>query len=97
MKGTRDPIKKYRFLIQSFLDKRLTALEFERQFLRLFKDEPDPLASEAYEILNKLFSDVDAFCANPSLRSSKDLDELALVQSAENALRALDAMKTGDC
>jgi hypothetical protein len=79
----------YRKLIQSFLSHELSPLEFEAQYLTRFKEEPHIPSPEIYEILNRLFSDVDAFCSDPRLRHSGDLDEAELRQCAERAYAEL--------
>ena len=41
--------------------------------------------------LHALFSDVDAYCGDPALRSHGDLDDDDLVESARNFLRVVEA------
>ena len=79
-------------MIESFLKNEITATDFERRYLRLFKDDNTNWNQHEYEVLNQLFSDVDAFCADPSLRNSKDLDERQLRNKCEIALNKLSVL-----
>lgn len=82
----------YRQLIQSFLDRRITAAEFEEGFLSSFKSEPNGMSHSLFLLLDKLFSDVDAFCADEELREDDDLDEDQLREACAEALAALSKM-----
>ncbi|TXK95117.1 hypothetical protein BMR11_14125, partial [Methylococcaceae bacterium CS5] len=42
---------------------------------RMFKEETRVLPEDVYDALNNLFLDVDAYCADVSLRDDEDLDE----------------------
>ncbi len=82
-------ISSYLFLIQQFVSGNISALDFERDYLLLFKSDNRSIPHEVYEILNKLFSDIDAFCSNSLLRGNDDLDEPALKECAKAAYGAL--------
>ena len=71
----------------------LSSLTFEREYLDMFKNDETESVGEEYEVLNELFSDVDAFCADPELRDSDDLDEEQLRQRAGIALEKLSALE----
>ena len=43
-----------------------------------------------YEILNNLFAEVDAFCADPALRDENDIDADQLSEAARMALVKLE-------
>lgn len=77
-------------LIDAFLDGRIEVLEFESRYLAMFKTEHRPMSEETFRILDRLFADVDAFCADPTLRDEHDLDEEGLRQATSQARRALD-------
>ena len=79
----------YLALIHRFISGEISALDFEQNYLRLFKADVRPLQGEVYEVLNKLFSDVDVFCADSSLRRHDDLDEEGLLECAKIAYNAL--------
>jgi len=76
-------------LIRSFLNGEIAVKEFERRYMRLFKDDNTKWSQDEYEVLNELFSDLDAFCANPRLRKPGDLDEPQLRKNSARALKKL--------
>jgi hypothetical protein len=82
---------KYITLIRQFLDHRMSAEDFERQYLRLFKNETAGMTIAEFSPLDRLFTAVDAFCPDPSLRSEDDLDEDQLREAAQSTLTALTA------
>ena len=83
------PLSDYLTLLEAFLDRRLAVADFERMYLRMFKDDPTLRPSEEYEILNALFASTDAFCDDPSITVSGTLDEDGLRAEARAALDAL--------
>ena len=76
-------------LIGSFVDHRITAEEFERLYLRMFKDDLVIRPDEEYQILNQLFSDVDVLCTDPTIRPPDGIDENELRKAARLALAGL--------
>jgi len=82
-------IESYMELIRSFLAYDLTACEFEQQYLELFKTDNERRVESVYNILDKLFADVDAFCADPELRDEDDIDEDELRRKCKDALEKL--------
>ena len=70
-----DATMKYQALISSFLSREISASQFERKYLDTFQSEQVSLGESAFNILNKLFADVDAFCPDPELRDESDIDE----------------------
>ena len=56
----------------------------------MFKEDPTIRREVEYEALNRLFGDVDAFSAEPELRSGDGLDEEQLRSAAESALAAIE-------
>ena len=89
---TTTNISQYKALIESFVRGKITAKEFEVAFLRMFKNERDPLPEEMFLVLDVLFSDVDAFCSDPGLRDFEDLDEQQLLHRADLALDELNSL-----
>lgn len=87
-------IKSYIELIDTFLDNKISASTFEREYLNMFKNDPTTWSEEEYTVLNDLFGDVDAFCADPSLRDKDDLDENQLRQQSEKAVIKLKALNS---
>jgi hypothetical protein len=88
-------LSEYVQLIDSFVHGEISALEFERVYLQMFKEDPTIRPETEYEILDRLFSDVDSFCADSGLRSIDDLDEEQLHSEARTALGRLRALSTG--
>ena len=76
------PLSEYLTLLEAFLDRRLAAPNFERRYLRMFKDDPPLRPSEEYEILNALFAATVA----------GTLDEDGLRAEARAALDALQRL-----
>ena len=82
-------LKKYIELLESFVQSRMGALDFERAYLDLFKKDATDWPEPEFAVLEELFADVDAFCADPELRDDGDLDEQQLRQRSEAALKKL--------
>src|SRR5688572_27426580 len=86
----REALEKYLKLIFNFVQGNITADEFEASYLSFFKYETHKFGDEDFEVLDRLFGDVDAYCPDPQLRDQDDLDEKALLESAKRALAELD-------
>jgi hypothetical protein len=67
----------------------MSAEDFERQYFNLFKNETAGMTITEFSPLERLFTAVDAFCPDPSLRSEDDLDEEQLREAAQSTLTAL--------
>jgi len=78
-------------LIESFVEGRISAAEFERRYMLEFQARDDGTwREEEYQLLNGLFGAVDAFCADPRLRDPRqDLDETGLRAAARRVLEQL--------
>ena len=90
---TRD-LSEYAKLIQAFVNGAISASDFERAYLRMFKDDPTIRPEAEYEVLNGLFGDVDAFNSDPGLRSLGGLDEEQLRSAAASALALLQRLSS---
>lgn len=88
-------VSKYVELIERFVSGAMDATAFESAYLKMFKNESARLPNTAFTVLDELFGDVDAFCADPVLRGESDLDEDTLRRHASAALREL--MAVADC
>lgn len=82
------PIIHYQKLIESFVEGRQSATQFETDYLHLFKHDRSR-SKEVYPILSNLFWAVEDFCPYPDLRENGDLDENQLLDAAKVALQAL--------
>ena len=86
-------LAEYQDLISRFVSGRFGVAEFETGYLRMFKEDSTIWPDAEYEILNDLFSAVDAYCENPALRQPISLDEEQLRAEARDALRALASLR----
>jgi hypothetical protein len=64
MKSASDDYQK---LMDRFLSGEMPAGEFQIAFLEKFKNETTIFGAAVFELLDKVFSDVDAFSADPKL------------------------------
>ena len=85
-----DVIFRYKTLIEKFLSGSIDANTFEYSYLDMFKKERVILPEPVFEILDRLFADVDAFCSDPALRTDSDLNEQQLREMCLNALHKLE-------
>ena len=81
---------RYANLINDFIVGNILPIDFERQYLVLFKRESCLLPEEVFASLNQLFEEVDAYCGAPELRDTNDPDEAQLFECALRTLAALD-------
>lgn len=63
-------LETYRDLIHRFIIEDISADEFETAYLRRFKDDPNQVIGDEFDILDKLFADVDAYVSDPILKTS---------------------------
>jgi hypothetical protein len=63
-------LENYRDLIRRFVIGDISADEFERDYLARFKDDPNQVIGEQFDILDELFADVDDYVSDPTLRES---------------------------
>ena len=81
---------KYIRLLKDFINK-ISSDEFEFQFMELFKKEYFFYSEREFQILDKLFGDVDAYCGDSALFDPEfDIDEADLRLSVKQALNALE-------
>ncbi|CAN2040720.1 hypothetical protein GMMP15_190035 [Candidatus Magnetomoraceae bacterium gMMP-15] len=85
-------IKSYKELLQSFITDAIDAVDFETNYLELFKNDNTEWSAVEFAILNELFGDVDSFCADPMLRDNGDLDEYMLKKKCLKALNKLNLL-----
>lgn len=85
-------IAPYVNLIERFLDGSIDASTFERAYLDMFKHEEVFFGEELFPILQRVFSDVDAFCADPALRM-QCIDVISEEQLREGCADAFRQLK----
>jgi len=81
--------EKYILLMTRFAEGEISAPQFESSYLEMFKGEACELPDGIYSVLNNLFLDVDAYCAEADLRDEEELDDDQLLASAKNTLEQL--------
>jgi len=86
----------YGLLLHGFLSGASSAEDFQRAYIDCFKNESRALDDSLFEILDELFGDVDAFCADPDLlaelvvaKPGFYLDEKALREKVAQASQRL--------
>jgi len=88
-----EAIARYTRMIKSFLTGSTDARTFEHDYLQAFKNESVTLPTDVFETLDRLFADVDAYCPDPALRGTDDLDEQQLRGKCREALTKLEKKK----
>ena len=89
-------MEKYIKLLQNFAGRKINADEFEQRFLQLFKGDNNLQPGREFQILDKLFADVDAYCSDPDLIEDPrfDIGEVQLQVSAQETLDKLLKLTT---
>ena len=64
MTGFKD---EYVLMMQRFLDGDMPTTDFENSYLAKFKNETRDLGEEAFEVLDELFGDIDAYTPDANL------------------------------
>lgn len=59
----------YVAVLRAFVEGRIVAQDFETIYLAIYKNDPTRWSQAAFDILESLFGDVDAYCADGSLRA----------------------------
>jgi hypothetical protein len=88
-------IAPYAILLRLLVDGRMGAEEFEVVFLRLYKADPTAWPPAVFDVFDRLFGDVDAFCLDPALRhQTQGLDEDQLRERGRVALKLLEDVRS---
>jgi hypothetical protein len=87
-----DKLQRYIALLSSFVTDEIEASDFERKFLKLFKEDATEWSGAEFAILDGLFADVNAFCPDPQLRDEEDVDEYELKEKGKIALEKLQLL-----
>ncbi|WP_199317602.1 colicin immunity domain-containing protein [Richelia sinica] len=87
-------INVYINLIKDFVSRTISANEFEKKFIQMFKVENNFSSKKQFNILDKLFADVDAYCSDSDLIEDPEFDitEEELRLSAKEALNQLEEL-----
>ena len=83
----RYSLQQYSYLLQQYLTKKISAKEFETKYLKMFKYDDTFRTGKEFQILDRLFNDVDAYCDDPALIEDTrfDINESELRKRAERA------------
>ncbi|WP_072804133.1 colicin immunity domain-containing protein [Rhodococcoides yunnanense] len=79
-------------LVQDFVEKRVSAQDFETRYFRLVREYPGKLDARVSKAVNYLFCEVDALVLDERLSDPDDpdqIDEATLWMCAKHALRSL--------
>lgn len=80
-------LESYKELFERFLSGRMPVEDFQATYLGRFKSE-GPLEESLYQLLDRLFGDVDSYTADPKLLADNPnfyLDEAALRRRVREA------------
>jgi hypothetical protein len=87
-------VNRYIHLLKEFVAGTIDASSFERQYIQAFKIETSFFSDDVFAILDGLFAEVDAFCADPELRAntSDAISEEELLERCKEALKRLESL-----
>ena len=85
----------YLSLITSYIDGRIDAKSFSRMYLEKFKNEISELPEDSFEILDRLFGDVDSYTDDEDLSASMPSFYLSAEQLKEQAAMAAAELTNG--
>lgn len=67
-----EELEPYRVILEPFVRGEITADEFEARYFPMYADDPRMCSDEVFDIVDRFFSDVDAYVSDPSLRDSPE-------------------------
>jgi hypothetical protein len=79
-------------LIRAFLSNEIDALTFQRQYLDMFKADKTMWEDSKYELLNNIFSSVEAFCADENIQGMYTIRESQLREETAHAFKHLEKL-----
>ena len=82
-------LDEYLELIRDFVDGGRATRELEERYITLFTSDQTSRDPRIFSILNEVFLDVDAYCADQSLRDKDDISEEELKARCTEALHKL--------
>jgi Bacterial self-protective colicin-like immunity len=90
----REALAPYLTLIRDFVGGRITAAEFDDRYQERYLADARSWSEDTFEILDRLFADVDFFVEDDDKRDSAkgDLDAAGLSEAARRALDGLSAL-----
>jgi hypothetical protein len=82
----------YADLIKQFLNKTISASEFEKTYLEKFKKETAPMSDEIFLSLDWLFAEIDAYTGDPFDPKNNPYGWINEDQLRESAIKTLDEL-----
>ena len=89
----RISLNRYKILLTSFLNEKISSIEFEKRYLAEYKNDSTDWCDDEFQILDTLFYHVDRFCFEDELRDPEDLDEQGLRIVCKDVLHQIDSLK----
>ncbi len=81
----RPNLDEYLNLIWEFITGTSTVSQFETKYLELFKSDETIRDEKIFLILDRLFSDIDVYDSDPTIRGPDGLDDEGLKKAAHSA------------
>ena len=88
----KNELDKYLEIVQDFVNRELPVEEFERNYLKIVKNDQYLFPDYVHKIIGTLFSDVDQYCGNPNIANYNNADPLADIDEIELRKRASKAL-----
>jgi hypothetical protein len=79
----------YVVLIKKFIDHKMTALDFDAEFLAKFKGDNSIRPEYEYEVLNGMFGEIDSLVLDPAISADAETNGEQLRLVAIDALKSL--------
>jgi hypothetical protein len=67
-----EELEPYRVILEPFVRGEITADEFETRYFPMYVGDPRLCSDEVFDIVDRFFTDVDAYVSDPELRRSSD-------------------------
>jgi hypothetical protein len=88
--------KKIFKLLRMFVEGKISATEFEEKYIRLWRKMRDSgelssINSKTDDALDKLFTAVDAYCPDETLRDDNDIDENQLLEVVKQTFNTIES------
>jgi hypothetical protein len=85
---------KYKWLMEDFINEVITVEDFERDYLKIFKNETEVMDNTLSEILNGVFESVDCYWheCQPGQETAFEISEQQLIKEVSKALVKLNGV-----
>lgn len=82
-----DELLPYIALAKSFVSGEIPPHQFEKRFLRTFKDDQTPFSDGDFEALNRVFMLLEDFCDDPDLFEEGDVTVQMLLDGTRDFIQ----------